>query len=123
MNHNAFVLFDFRVFVKYGLQNSNQCCMSARFNRLGTQILVLRRRLPPILYSTDSPTHLYQFNHRGYYNSCTMKSCSFAGMNDQYVLSGSDNFDLHLWKIPTPGSDRKATIIIIEFHMLVKVGL
>ncbi|CAL8111329.1 unnamed protein product [Orchesella dallaii] len=95
-----------KVFIKYGMQNSNQCCMSARFNRLGSQILVLRRRLPPILYATDSPGHLYQFNHRGYYNSCTMKSCSFAGQNDQYVLSGSDNFDLHLWKIPTPGSDQ-----------------
>ncbi|OTF79155.1 hypothetical protein BLA29_007627, partial [Euroglyphus maynei] len=36
----------------------------------------------------------------GFYNYCTLKNCSFAGQNDQYVISGSDNFYIYMWKIP-----------------------
>ncbi|CAG7836581.1 unnamed protein product [Allacma fusca] len=92
--------------LRYGGLNADQCCMSARFNSDGSKILALRRRLPPVLYATRDTGHLYQFNHTGYYNSCTMKSCSFAGTDDQFVLSGSDNFDLYMWRIPPEGSDR-----------------
>ena len=62
--------------------------MNVRFNAAGNRLLSLRRRLPPVLYAVDSSTHLCQFDHPGYYNSCTMKSCCFAGDNDEYVLSG-----------------------------------
>lgn len=62
--------------------------MNVRFNAAGNRLLALRRRLPPVLYAVDSSTHLCQFDHSGYYNSCTMKSCCFAGDNDEYVLSG-----------------------------------
>jgi len=77
-----------------------QASMSVRFNQAGTQILGLRRRLPPVLYNIHSPAHVCQFDHPGYYNSCTMKSCSFAGSDDEYILSGSDDFNLYMWKIP-----------------------
>lgn len=77
-----------------------QTSMSVRFNQAGTQILGLRRRLPPVLYDIHSPAHVCQFDHPGYYNSCTMKSCSFAGPHDEYILSGSDDFNLYMWKIP-----------------------
>lgn len=79
--------------------------MSVRFNTLGTQILALRRRLPPILYSTANETPICQFYHPDYYNSCTMKSCSFAGENDDYILSGSDDFNLYMWR--KTDADRK----------------
>lgn len=95
--------------LNYGGKNSDQSCMSARFSQDGTKILALRRRLPPILYSTDSTNHLFQFTHPGYYNSCTMKSCSFAGSNDQYILSGSDSFDVYMWQIPTEECRRVVT--------------
>ncbi|XP_020284071.1 DDB1- and CUL4-associated factor 5 isoform X2 [Pseudomyrmex gracilis] len=81
-----------------------QSCMNVRFNSVGNRLLALRRRLPPVLYAVDSATYLYEFDHPGYYNSCTMKSCCFAGENDEYVLSGSDDFNLYMWKIPPPGS-------------------
>ena len=29
-----------------------------------------------------------------------MKSCCFAGDKDQFILSGSDDFNLYMWKIP-----------------------
>ncbi|XP_031833772.1 DDB1- and CUL4-associated factor 5 isoform X2 [Nomia melanderi] len=86
--------------LRYGNKSSAQSCMNVRFNAAGNRLLALRRRLPPVLYAIDSPTHLCQFDHPGYYNSCTMKSCCFAGDNDEYVLSGSDDFNLYMWKIP-----------------------
>lgn len=79
--------------------------MSVRFNTLGTHILALRRRLPPILYKTELETPVGQFYHPGYYNSCTMKSCSFAGVNDEYIMSGSDDFNLYMWS--AKAADRK----------------
>lgn len=86
--------------LQYGTEGPSQSCMYVRFNSAGNKLLALRRRLPPILYSIDSPKHLCQFDHYEYYNSCTMKSCCFAGDNDEYVLSGSDDFNLYMWKIP-----------------------
>ncbi|KAG5344224.1 DCAF5 factor, partial [Acromyrmex heyeri] len=61
-----------------------QSCMNVRFNSMGDRLLALRRRLPPVLYAVDSPTHLCEFDHTGYYNSC------------------SDDFNLYMWKIPPP---------------------
>lgn len=74
--------------------------MSVQFNSRGTQIAALRRRLPPILYNVGSPHPIAEFEHNDYYNSCTMKTCCFAGPNDEFVLSGSDDFKLYVWKIP-----------------------
>lgn len=73
--------------------------MSVRFNTLGTQLLALRRRLPPILFNTLEHEPICQFYHTDYYNSCTMKSCSFAGVDDDYVVSGSDDFNIYMWRI------------------------
>lgn len=89
--------------LRYGNENPAQSCMNVRFNTAGNRLLALRRRLPPVLYAVDSSTYLCQFDHPGYYNSCTMKSCCFAGDNDEYVLSGSDDFNLYMWKIPSEG--------------------
>ena len=49
-------------------QRTQQTSMSVRFNQAGTQILGLRRRLPPVLYDIHSPAHVCQFDHPGYYN-------------------------------------------------------
>lgn len=96
------IIYDivFRHFIKYGNGTRQNSGMSVRFNSLGTQILALRRRLPPVLYSIHTEKPVCQFYHPDYYNSCTMKSCSFAGENDEYVLSGSDDFNLYMWKLP-----------------------
>ncbi|XP_045776889.1 DDB1- and CUL4-associated factor 5 isoform X2 [Maniola jurtina] len=88
-----------------GTSGSCQNSMSVRFNQSGTHVLALRRRLAPVLYSVHSPEPVAEFYHQDYYNSCTMKSCCFAGTNDQFVLSGSDDFNLYMWKIPDNGGD------------------
>ncbi|KAG5672715.1 hypothetical protein PVAND_002817 [Polypedilum vanderplanki] len=85
--------------IRYGGDDAAQSCMSVRFNTTGSLILALRRRLPPILYSTIDEVPISQFYNQDYYNSCTMKSCTFAGAFDEYVLSGSDDFNLYVWKI------------------------
>jgi DDB1- and CUL4-associated factor 5 len=85
--------------IRYGGEDSAQSCMSVRFNSLGTQVLALRRRLPPILYRTEIAEPICQFYHSDYYNSCTMKSCCFAGEFDEFVLSGSDDFNLYCWRV------------------------
>ncbi|XP_061650079.1 DDB1- and CUL4-associated factor 5 isoform X2 [Phyllopteryx taeniolatus] len=86
--------------LRYGGSMSLQSAMSVRFNSTGTQLLALRRRLPPVLYELHSRLPSFQFDNQGYFNSCTMKSCCFAGDRDQYILSGSDDFNLYMWKIP-----------------------
>lgn len=78
--------------------------ISACFDASGKRVLALRRRLPPVLYATESEAALCQFYHPQYYNSCTMKTCCFAGNNDNYVLSGSDDFNLYMWKVPKDDS-------------------
>ncbi|XP_070973363.1 DDB1- and CUL4-associated factor 5 [Oncorhynchus clarkii lewisi] len=86
--------------LRYGGSMSLQSAMSVRFNSAGTQLLALRRRLPPVLYELHSRLPSFQFDNQGYFNSCTMKSCCFAGDEDQYILSGSDDFNLYMWRIP-----------------------
>ena len=114
VKNNTFFLS--RVVMRYGGHSASQSCMSVRFNQRGTQILALRRRLPPVLYAVHSPVHVCQFDHAGYYNSCTMKSCCFAGEDDQYVLSGSDDFNLYVWKIPA--SESKGWFLLMQFYWL-----
>ncbi|XP_063895753.1 DDB1- and CUL4-associated factor 5 isoform X2 [Helicoverpa armigera] len=87
-----------------GANGTCQNCMSVRFNSAGTHILALRRRQAPVLYAVHSPEPVAEFYHQDYYNSCTMKSCTFAGEGDQFVLSGSDDFNLYMWKIPEDGA-------------------
>lgn len=96
----------FRPLVRYdGEKDFAQSCMSVRFNTHGTQVLALRRRLPPILYNTHCEDSICQFYHADYFNSCTMKSCSFAGDNDEYVISGSDDFNLYMWRVTDANSE------------------
>ncbi|XP_053553967.1 DDB1- and CUL4-associated factor 5 [Bombina bombina] len=87
--------------LRYGGNLSLQSAMSVRFNSNGTRLLALRRRLPPVLYDIHSRLPIFQFDNQGYFNSCTMKSCCFAGDRDQFILSGSDDFNLYMWKIPS----------------------
>ncbi|XP_012672574.1 DDB1- and CUL4-associated factor 5 [Clupea harengus] len=108
--------------LRYGGSLSLQSAMSVRFNSTGTQLLALRRRLPPVLYELHSRLPSVQFDNQGYFNSCTMKSCCFAGDRDQYILSGSDDFNLYMWKIPKepeaggPGRVVNGAFMVLKGH-------
>ncbi|XP_017057283.1 DDB1- and CUL4-associated factor 5 [Drosophila ficusphila] len=84
---------------QYSYIPESPSCMSVRFNCNGTLLLTLHRRLPPILYSPGSPEPVATFYHEEYFNSCTMKSCTFAGPQDELVVSGSDNFNMFIWRL------------------------
>ncbi|XP_078590919.1 uncharacterized protein LOC144870514 [Branchiostoma floridae x Branchiostoma japonicum] len=102
---------------RFGGSLTSDSAMSVKFNALGTQVMGLRRRLPPVLYNLHSDVAACQFDHPGYYNSCTMKSCCFAGDRDQYLLSGSDDFNLYLWRIP---EDTELEPRVVTAHMVLK---
>ncbi|KAL2099053.1 hypothetical protein ACEWY4_005533 [Coilia grayii] len=104
--------------LRYGGSLSLQSAMSVRFNSTGTQLLALRRRLPPVLYELHSRLPSFQFDNQGYFNSCTMKSCCFAGDRDQYILSGSDDFNLYMWKIPDPEAGGTGRVVNGAFMVL-----
>ena len=57
------------------------------------------------MYRVDSPAAAAQFDHPGYYNSCTMKSCCFGGPEDEFVISGSDDFNVYMWRVPGRGEE------------------
>ncbi|KAL5284063.1 DCAF5 family protein [Megaselia abdita] len=101
--------------IRYGYDNES--CMCVRFNRNGDNVLVIRKRLPPVLYNTLESEAVCQFYHTDYYNSCTMKSCCFAGPNDEYILSGSDDFNLYIWSLENCKYDKRAQMIEAE-HMV-----
>ena len=71
--------------MRYGGIRVRQNCMSVRISQSGDSLIALRRRLPPVLYKLNSPDAVCMFDHNGYYNSCTMKSCCFAGDKDQVM--------------------------------------
>ncbi len=50
------------------------------------------------------------FDALGYRNSCTLKSCCFAGDSDQYLVSGSDDFNAYVWKILPLSCDTNKTV-------------
>ena len=57
--------------------------MSIKFNDLGNQLIALRCKLPPVLYDIHNELPKYQFDHQGFLNSCTLKTCCFVGDSDQ----------------------------------------
>ncbi|XP_034663004.1 DDB1- and CUL4-associated factor 5 [Drosophila subobscura] len=92
---------------QYNYITESPSCMSVRFNCSGSLLLTLHRRLPPILFSPSSPEPVGTFYHDEYFNSCTMKSCSFAGPQDEMVVSGSDNFNMFIWRLDGVDLDAK----------------
>lgn len=83
-----------------------QSAMSVRFNARGSLVVVLRRRRPPAVFRLADTRPLLHLDHPGYRNSCTMKSCCFAGDRDDYVMSGSDDFRLYAWRLPDDLEER-----------------
>ncbi|CAF0772507.1 unnamed protein product [Rotaria sordida] len=74
--------------------------MSVTFNHNGSLLYALRRRLPPVLFKLQHPHAFCQFDADNFVNLCTMKAGCFVGDNDQYIASGSDDFNVYIWRIP-----------------------
>jgi len=74
---------------------------SAIFNRSGTQLVASVRRCYPMLFSTHENDPICVFHSNDFRNYCTMKTCSFIGEYDECIASGSDDFRIYVWKIPS----------------------
>ena len=98
--------------------STRQNAMSTRFTSNGAQLGVLRAKLRPVIYDLNNPNPVYVLDHDGFSNSCTLKSFCFGGNKDQYFISGSDDFSVYCWKIPTSGSiSEHSTCLISEAHL------
>ena len=110
--------------------------VSVCFNSTGTQLFSMYRRRAPTLHDLWESTALCHCSDitGAYRNSVTMKSGCFLGQNDevsgvclnirrllmarnsyycqfsftQFVVSGSDDFRLYIWKVPTKTKGRSA---------------
>lgn len=82
------------------IDNVHRSYMCVRFSRDGRRLLGLRRRHPIAVFDTASPSVAAELDAPSYLNSCTMKSCCFAGEQDGFVAAGSDDFGVYLWRLP-----------------------
>ena len=90
--------------------------MSVRFSSSGDRLLCLRRREPPKIYNLFGDGDI-QLRAEGYNNACTMKSCCFAGDRDEFALSGSDDHNIYVWKVPTSSADDTS---VNDAHMVLR---
>ncbi|KAK0046984.1 DDB1- and CUL4-associated factor 5 [Biomphalaria pfeifferi] len=111
-------LWDIRMpFMSLTYRSGVYNCMSVRFNNQGDRLLALRRRSSPVLFDIAKMQPMFEFDYKTYYNACTLKSCSFAGLQDEYVMSGSDDCSVYLWKIP---NDTEDNFTHTEPHMILR---
>jgi len=90
--------------------------MSVRFNYSGSRLLCLRRKENPIVYELHHQENKgIELADEGYINSCTMKSCTFAGSGDEFAISGSDDYNIYVWKMPSDNFDTT-----VQAHMILK---
>lgn len=52
------------------------------------------------MYKTEQTIPWLACAAAGYQNSCTLKNICFGGPDGNYVLSGSDDFSVLMWKLP-----------------------
>uniref|UniRef100_A0A914HL93 Uncharacterized protein n=1 Tax=Globodera rostochiensis TaxID=31243 RepID=A0A914HL93_GLORO len=76
--------------------------MCADWSPSGELLLCVISQANPICFNLQNSEHL-QLSDPKYSNICTVKSCAFAG--EQYMISGSDDWNIYVWKVPTNWSD------------------
>lgn len=86
---NYCVLFC-RPVIRYGEKHCAQASICARFNRNGSQIIALRRRLPPVLYDTHSSKPVCQVINNFFHLDITRflgKKCSVIQRMEGWISS------------------------------------
>ena len=81
--------------------------MHCTFDATGTRLLALSGRESTLyLFDLDCPDEpKFTFASRAFFKSATtIKVCSFMGPNDEYVVCGSNDFNVYVWKIPKDGA-------------------
>lgn len=99
------VIYDLRMginnYVEAGKITRRAICSDWSPN--GEALFCVMSRSNPVVFnlSTSEYVHLRDPN---YSNFCTIKSCAFAGHN--FMCTGSDDWNIYVWKMPTDWSDK-----------------
>jgi hypothetical protein len=100
-------------------KSNNSICV--RFNEIGSELLALRRGVSKSklisIYLTNDIEAKCHFESDSFTNSCTIKSCCFAGDRDQYIVCGSDDFCVYIWKKPHLSEDDYNVKIKSDYHL------
>jgi hypothetical protein len=80
----------------YGRKSIN----GATFCSNGTTIVTSVRRAYPMIFNIDEEAPLAVCSAQGYRNSCTLKNIAVGGPNADYIVSGSDDFCVYMWRLP-----------------------
>ncbi|KAI9146303.1 WD40-repeat-containing domain protein [Paraphysoderma sedebokerense] len=98
------------------LRKNQREIQSCSFSSDGSTILTLTHKFNPMIYKTNDPLPHAWFSDypegdmeqsrtlpvRKFTNLCTAKSPCFAGLGgDEYIICGSDDFNVYMWKIPS----------------------
>ncbi|XP_028396002.1 DDB1- and CUL4-associated factor 5-like [Dendronephthya gigantea] len=86
-------------------KRGSQIAMSVAFDWTGRYIAAVRKSDPPVLYHIDREYCLAEFCEKGYGNKVTRKSVCFAGLKDEFIMTGSEDFNVYLWKVPKLSKD------------------
>ncbi|CAH1762642.1 4060_t:CDS:10, partial [Entrophospora sp. SA101] len=80
---------------------------SVTFHPSGTMLCAMISRYHPTLYDVaeETPLCIFSSNYNKESNTCysnkgTFKQAHFGGPNGDYILTGSDDFRVYVWKIP-----------------------
>jgi len=67
------------------------------WNDRGDAIFCIRSKSKPLVFDLRTSNHI-ELNDPSYENICTVKSCTF--LNSQYVMTGGDDWNIYIWKVP-----------------------
>uniref|UniRef100_H3CMH5 Ddb1 and cul4 associated factor 5 n=2 Tax=Tetraodon nigroviridis TaxID=99883 RepID=H3CMH5_TETNG len=105
--------------LRYGGSMSLQSAMSVRFNSARTHLRCLEKRTQLSAATWAGWTMRWCFTNR---DSAPAGSLQAGGGPDQYILSGSDDFNLYMWKIPKdpeaggPGRVVNGAFMVLKGH-------
>lgn len=91
---------------EYDSLGFNNIC-GASYSNDGRRIAAAAVRSFPMLFNVGEKKPQYVFHDPNYRNCCTLKSVTF-GINDEYIVTGSDDFCGYIWNIPKGMNETRA---------------
>eukprot|EP01097_Dermamoeba_algensis_P000947 TRINITY_DN1351_c0_g1_i1.p1 TRINITY_DN1351_c0_g1~~TRINITY_DN1351_c0_g1_i1.p1 ORF type:complete len:272 (-),score=65.29 TRINITY_DN1351_c0_g1_i1:27-842(-) len=83
------------------------------FDKLGKHLICSAAKYFPTLYAIEEEIPKCVFENKNFKDYCTYKSAQFGGNDDQFVVSGSDDFRIYVWERPpidgAPGKEEQNT--------------
>ncbi|KAA8493190.1 DDB1- and CUL4-associated factor 5 [Porphyridium purpureum] len=84
------------------------------FDHTGEQLVCLAKNSSPVVFGTFDPDDAHVLQSSTFLNRTTMKGVSFGGADSSFVLAGSDDFGVYVWRTPKLQNHRGQTAIAEE---------